>query len=189
MTADSVPMNRERTQLPLKSRKCLYRRCSQSEFSLISFGIKAVDKANQGFNLGIYKAEILMDGKLIYGFSIDKVSYDDTRYLNGCIDYTKFSRDKVAIQHLSSLPGMKLQNYSVPDLSGIIHLQDEDIHNIEIVLKDVKGNTSRLTTKVQLSNAGSELHHQERQFYLMKEKRLLLKMQQSVSVKVHYMML
>jgi hypothetical protein len=32
------------------------------EFSLISFGIKAVDKANQGFNLGIYQAELLMDG-------------------------------------------------------------------------------------------------------------------------------
>ncbi|MGG7441071.1 M23 family metallopeptidase [Chryseobacterium arthrosphaerae] len=122
---------------------------------MISFGIKAVDKANQGFNLGIYKAEILMDGKLMYGFSIDKVSYDDTRYLNGCIDYTRFIRDKAGIQHLSSLPGMKLQNYSVPDLSGIINLQDEEIHNIEIVLKDVKGNTSRLTTKVQLNNAGS----------------------------------
>lgn len=122
---------------------------------MISFGIKAVDKANQGFNLGIYKAELLMDGKLIYGFSIDKVSYDDTRYLNGCIDYTKFIRDKAGIQHLSALPGMKLQNYSTPNLSGIINLQDENIHNIEIVLKDVKGNTSRLTTKVQLSNVGS----------------------------------
>ncbi|WP_278354332.1 M23 family metallopeptidase [Chryseobacterium gleum] len=121
----------------------------------ISFGIKAVDKANQGFNLGIYNAELLMDGKLMYSFKIDKVHYDDTRYINGCIDYTKFIRDKVGIQHLSALPGMKLQNYSVPELSGIINLQDEDVHNIEIVVKDVKGNTSRLTTKVQLSNAGS----------------------------------
>lgn len=120
----------------------------------ISFGIKAVDKANQGFNLGIYQAELFMDGKLIYGFSIDKISYDDTRYLNGCIDYPKFIRDKTGIQHLSSLPGMKLQYYSLPSLSGIISLQDEEVHNIEIVLKDVNGNTSRLTTKVQLNKAG-----------------------------------
>lgn len=118
---------------------------------MISFGIKAVDKANQGFNLGIYKAELLMDGKLIYGFSIDKVSYDDTRYLNGCIDYTKFIRDKVGIQHLSTLPGMKLANYSTSNLSGVINLQDEEVHTIEIILKDVKGNTSRLTTKLQLT--------------------------------------
>ena len=123
----------------------------------ISFGIKAVDKANQGFNLGIYQAELLMDGKLIYGFSIDKVSYDDTRYLNGCIDYTKFIRDKIGIQHLSELPGMKLQNYSIPNLSGIINLQDEDVHNIEIVLKDVKGNTSRLITKVQFNKEGGQV--------------------------------
>lgn len=124
---------------------------------MISFGIKAVDKANQGFSLGIYKAELLMDGKLIYGFSIDKVSYDDTRYLNGCIDYTKFIRDKTAIQHLSTLPGMKLQNYSNANMSGIINLQDQDIHTIEIILKDVKGNTSRLTTKVQLNTAGEKI--------------------------------
>lgn len=117
----------------------------------ISFAVKAVDKANKGFNLGIYQAELLMDGKLVYGFSIDKISYDDTRYQNGCIDYTKFIRDKMSIQHLSVLPGMKLQNYSVPNLSGIINLQDEEIHNIEIILKDVNGNTSRLITKIQLN--------------------------------------
>lgn len=118
----------------------------------ISFAIKAVDKANQGFNLGIYKAELLMDGKLIYGFEIDQLSYDDTRYINGCIDYTKFVQDKISIQHLSTLPGMKLPNYSSGS-NGIINLQDEEIHNIEIVLKDVNGNTSRLTTKVQLTKS------------------------------------
>ncbi|SHG78229.1 M23 family metallopeptidase [Chryseobacterium sp. OV279] len=121
----------------------------------ISFAIKAVDKANQGFNLGIYHAELLMDDRLIYSFSIDQVSYDDTRYINGCIDYTRFAKDKISIQHLSSLPGMKLTNYSQPDLNGVITLQDEDIHDIEIILKDVNGNTSRLKTKVRL-NKNSE---------------------------------
>ncbi len=123
----------------------------------ISLGIKAVDKANQGFNLGIYNAELLMDGKLIYSFEIDKIHYDDTRYINGCIDYTKFIRDKMGIQHLSDLPGMKLQNYSTPNLTGIIRLQDENIHTIEIVLKDVKGNTSRLTTKLQLNKTSDKI--------------------------------
>ncbi|ASW75596.1 metalloendopeptidase [Chryseobacterium piperi] len=120
----------------------------------ISFAIKAFDKANQGFNLGIYNAELFLDDQLIYSFSIDKVSYDDTRYLNGCIDYTKFARDKMSIQHLSSLPGMKLQGYSLPNETGIITLQDEAVHTIKIVLKDVKGNTSHLTTKIQLSKKG-----------------------------------
>ncbi|KFF28592.1 M23 family metallopeptidase [Chryseobacterium vrystaatense] len=123
----------------------------QVDSPMVSFGIKAVDKANQGFNLGIYHAELLMDDRLIYSFSIDKVSYDDTRYLNGCIDYPKFIRDKMGIQHLSVLPGMKLKNYSLPDLNGIINLQDEEVHNIEIVLKDVNGNTSRLKTKIRFN--------------------------------------
>ncbi|WP_431612209.1 M23 family metallopeptidase [Chryseobacterium sp. 'Rf worker isolate 10'] len=123
----------------------------------ISFAIKAVDKANQGFNLGIYNAELLMDGKLIYSFKIDKIHYDDTRYINGCIDYTKFIRDKMGIQHLSDLPGMKMQNYSPPNSTGIVKLQDENVHTIEIVLKDVKGNTSRLTTKLQLNKTSDKI--------------------------------
>jgi len=123
---------------------------------LISFGIKAVDKANQGFNLGIYEAQLLMDAQLIYSFKIDKVSYDDTRYMNGCIDFAKFVRNKVSIQHLSSLSGMKLPNYSSGP-NGIINLQDEEIHHIEIVLKDINGNTSRLTTKVQLIKTSNKV--------------------------------
>ncbi|WP_027378900.1 M23 family metallopeptidase [Chryseobacterium daeguense] len=122
----------------------------------ISFAVKAVDKANQGFNLGIYEAELLMDGKLVYSFKIDKVHYDDTRYLNGCIDYPKFVRDKMSIQHLSALPGMRLPDYSSGS-DGIINLKDNEIHTIEIILKDVKGNTSRLTTKVQLSSISDKI--------------------------------
>ncbi|NML69528.1 M23 family metallopeptidase [Chryseobacterium sp. RP-3-3] len=122
----------------------------------ISLAIKAVDKANQGFNLGIYHAELRMDDQVIYSFSIDKVSYDDTRYINGCIDYPKFIKDKMSIQHLSSLPGMKLKNYSLPDLNGIINLKDENVHTIEIVLQDVNGNTSRLKTKVKFNKTSDQ---------------------------------
>lgn len=123
----------------------------------ISLAIKAVDKANHGFNLGIYHAELLMDDEVMYSFSLDKVSYDDTRYINGCIDYPKLIQDKMSIQHLSSLPGMKLKNYSPSDLNGIINLKDENVHSVEIILKDVNGNTSRLKTKVKLIKTSDQI--------------------------------
>lgn len=123
----------------------------------ISFAIKAVDKANQGFNLGIYHAELRMDDQIIYSFSIDQVSYDDTRYINGCIDYTKFAKDKMSIQHLSELRGMKLKNYNSSGKTGIIHLEDDSVHNIEIVLKDITGNTSKLITKVRYARNSQQV--------------------------------
>jgi len=128
----------------------------------ISFAIKAVDKANQGFNLGIYHAELRMDGQLVYGFSIDQVSYDDTRYMNGCIDYAKFVKDKMSIQHLSELRGMKLKNYNSSGKTGIIHLEDDSVHNIEIVLKDVSGNTSKLITKVRYAGNSQQVTPSDR---------------------------
>ena len=63
----------------------------------------------------------------------------------------------MGIQHLSDLPGMKMQNYSLPNSTGIVKLQDENVHTIEIVLKDVKGNTSRLTTKLQLNKTSDKI--------------------------------
>jgi hypothetical protein len=97
-----------------------------------------------------------MDGKLVYSFKIDKIHYDDTRYINGCVDYAKFVKDKMSIQHLSTLLGMNLPNYSSGS-DGIINLQDNEIHTIEIILKDVNGNTSRLTTKVQFNKESDKI--------------------------------
>ncbi|MCW3107190.1 MAG: family metallopeptidase [Segetibacter sp.] len=113
----------------------------------VSFGIAAGDKITASSNYyGIYEADFSVDDSLQSAFQLNNFSYDDTRYVNASIDYkTKLSGGSY-IQHLSRLPG----NYSLifsQDKDGTILLTDTLMHQAEIEVKDVAGNTSVLTFK------------------------------------------
>ncbi len=124
---------------------------------LISFGIQSDDVSSSSpFHWGIYSAEIKLDGKPINSFQLNEISYDETRFLNACIDYSKYLKDKFFVSHLSYLPGNGLPVFSPTDGNGVVILTDSLPHDIEITVKDFTGNATILSTKVQL---GSALSH------------------------------
>lgn len=119
---------------------------------LVSFAINATDKSsNSPFNHGIYSGEIMMDGTSIFAFKMDSVSYDETRYVNACIDYAVYARQKKYIQFLFSLPGNELNIFSPSETQGLIILSDTNTHAIQINAKDIDGNTSMLKFNIKLS--------------------------------------
>lgn len=113
----------------------------------VSFGIAAGDKITASSNYyGIYEADISVDDSLQSAFKLNDFSYNDTRYINGSIDYKTRVSGGSYIQHLSRLPG----NYSViysQDKDGTIVVTDTLVHQAEIVVKDVAGNTSVINFK------------------------------------------
>ncbi|MFZ1799823.1 MAG: peptidoglycan DD-metalloendopeptidase family protein [Chitinophagaceae bacterium] len=119
---------------------------------LVSFAINATDKSsNSPFNHGIYSGGIWMDGNPIFAFKMDSVSYDETRYVNACIDYAVYARKKKYIQFLFSLPGNELNIFAPSKTQGLIILNDTNSHDIKIETKDIDGNTSTLTFNVKFS--------------------------------------
>jgi len=110
----------------------------------ISFGISAEDVGNtSSFRYGVYSAELWVDSAMQTSFKLDELNYYDSKYMNASIDYRKRYTDGALIQHLSKLPGNKLDIYD--GLSeGIIHLTDTLPHNVMIKLRDVTGNESVL---------------------------------------------
>ena len=113
----------------------------------VSFGITAGDKITASSNFyGIYQAEVSVDGALQSSFQLNDFSYDDTRYVNGSIDYKTRLSGGSYIQHVSRLPGNYSKIYS-QDKDGTILLKDSAVHQAEIVVKDVAGNTSFLHYK------------------------------------------
>lgn len=119
---------------------------------LVSFAINATDKSsNSPFNHGIYSGEVWMDGQSIFAFKLDSISYDETRYVNACIDYSEYARHKKYRQFLFSLPGNELNIYAPTNTQGLVILNDTNLHDIKIEAKDIDGNTSALNFKIQFS--------------------------------------
>ncbi len=116
----------------------------------ISFGISADDKVSGSNNPnGIYEAVIYLDGTPLSGFQLDRISYDETRYMNAHIDYKTRAAGGSYIEHLSRLPGYPEGVYKDINGNGIIELTDDAVHQVKIVVKDPSANTSVLEFRIK----------------------------------------
>ncbi|MEO6820398.1 MAG: M23 family metallopeptidase [Ginsengibacter sp.] len=140
-------------QLPIKGAGAHYSTLSTVipvNTDKISFGISAHDKQSGSNNPnGIYSAVIYLDGKALSGFQLDSISYDETRYLNAHIDYKTKAGGGPYIEHLSRLPGYPQSVYKDFNGDGVIHLEDDLVHQIKIEVKDANGNTSNLNFNIK----------------------------------------
>lgn len=120
----------------------------------ISFAITAVDMFSNSTNPnGIYSAEISVDEKPVSEFKLNNISYNDTRYINAQLDYPLKARGVATLQHITPLPGAQDVVYDLLNGDGMIHLKDENEHNVVIEVKDANGNTSTIRFKVQYDAA------------------------------------
>lgn len=121
---------------------------------LISLGISAEDKNETSpFMFGIYSAELRLDDSLIFAFELSNISYDETRYVNACIDYKTWASSKKYIQHLSILPGNDLPIFTSTPSRGLIIINDTSLHNISVNISDVYGRTSNINFQIQYSDS------------------------------------
>ncbi|MEY4703336.1 MAG: hypothetical protein RIR96_1233 [Bacteroidota bacterium] len=140
--------------IALKKSNGVYRPVSGSLLAntdQLSFAITAFDRYSGSTNQnGIFSAVLSMDGKEITGFELDEIGYDETRNHNAHIDYKTRASGGPWLQHISPLPGFQNSIYRTADGSdGIIRLKDLEMHEIEIKVMDVQGNTSTLLLNVQ----------------------------------------
>jgi murein DD-endopeptidase MepM/ murein hydrolase activator NlpD len=116
----------------------------------ISFAIAATDRFSGSANQnGIYAAKTFIDGDFVSGFTLDKIDYDETRYINAQIDFRYKNSGGGNIQHLSPLPGAKNVAYEIANTDGLIHLNDLKQHHITIEVKDANGNKTEKNFWVQ----------------------------------------
>lgn len=111
----------------------------------VSFGISTSDRYTGSSNRnGVYETILYEDDNPVMGFQLDSISYDETRYLNGHIDYKLRSSGGGFIEHVSKLPGYNNSVYKTTNGDGVITLGDTIAHTIKIEVKDANGNTSLL---------------------------------------------
>ena len=112
--------------------------------------------------LGIYNLKLTVDGKLIYEYETDRMSFKDGRYVLSQIDYPRFLNEDEQIYHKCFVePGNKCPVYSNLVNRGIIDLSDKAIHDVKIDVADFSNNVSSIHFKVQYDEKSSLLKIKE----------------------------
>jgi len=116
----------------------------------ISFAVGATDRFTATPNPnGIYSAQTFIDGREVSAFFLDDISYNDTRYINAQLDFPYKSRGGGALQHITPLPGANTVAYDLKGSDGVITLNDEQPHEVQIRVRDAAQNLSTITLTVQ----------------------------------------
>ncbi len=114
-------------------------------YGKIGFGIQAEDYFNgTGLKVGIYSATLFCDGKEVFGFKMDHISFDETRYANSQADFEEYILTHRWIERLYRQPGNYLDIYNAPKSSGILTLEEGNGHEFEIVVCDAFKNKASL---------------------------------------------
>ncbi len=112
----------------------------------VGLQLKAYDLMNGASNLnGIYSLDVYVDGQLEFGFELDSISFDDTRYLNAHLDYQDRVRNTSYYHRAYRLPGNLLDVYKESGDRGIIALYEGKARSVRMVASDSDGNASVLS--------------------------------------------
>jgi hypothetical protein len=112
---------------------------------VLSFAFRAEDLTNNSpYKFGVYHATLRMDDSLLFEFKLNNFLYDDSRYVNACMDYGEWVSHHLGIQYLNILPGNNLNIFTPLQSDGTILLSDTSTHKIHVELSDVNNNVSSI---------------------------------------------
>ncbi len=118
--------------------------------SKIAFGLRTYDSQDGSNNHnGIYSLECKVDNEPSFAFSMDEISFRETRYLNAHIDYEKKVSEGQYYHRCYPLEGNKLPIYYTSKDRGFVYLNSDTTRHINLTVGDFKGNTSTLSFDVK----------------------------------------
>jgi len=149
----------------------------------IGFAIRANDYLNAVKNSqGIYSVKLFYENELIYSHKLDKISFEESRYINSFIDFEERKTTNLKYQKCFIEPGNKLSVYNIHKNSGLINNTDNKIHKVRIETADIYGNISKLffnilgskTEETNINNSNI-FKYNEDNFFEKKDFRAYLK--------------
>ena len=146
----SVNQSSEPVKLRLiKQKDGSYKTEKISAYGKIGFGIATTDQQNGAYNKnGVYRIKTTYNGKPKIDIKFEKISFDETRYLNRYIDYTYFKEHKIQIQKLFRQTNNPLSIITQEDDNGFVNVADGFSSNYTIEIKDYQGNLVHITIPV-----------------------------------------
>ncbi len=117
--------------------------------SIVGLAIDVPDPVNSGsLTCNIHSMDMVVDGKPVFHFDLDRVHLDSTATADGHIDLPIRYQSGIRGQFLFTLPGNTNGNYRSRG-QGLIRSRKGQVHHVLIIARDPAGNadTLRLVTK------------------------------------------
>jgi hypothetical protein len=129
----------------------------------IGFGIGTFDYDDVSYNRnGTYKTKLIENGKTIFGYEFDKMSFDEGRYINAFIDYERYRRSRLRIQKLFQINTFPLMNIKNNFDGGILNVLPNYHETNQIEVSDFAGNKTVITVPVVYEESNIEIPAQEK---------------------------
>lgn len=108
-------------------------------------GVQAFDRMNGANNRnGVYYQKVYVDDTLYYSYVLNKVGWDETKFIHSHVDYPTRKKDRRTVVRCYRLPGNELTIYDSLRNEGVIKLYKDKPRKIRIVLGDVENNESTI---------------------------------------------
>lgn len=119
-------------------------------FGKIGFGINAYDQLDGAYNKnGLYNLSMFVNGEKVHEFEASSFSFSESKYINLLIDYERFENLGQRVQKCFIEPSNKLSLYNKSLNNGYITIEDGLNYKVEIIAKDFKGNTQKITIPIE----------------------------------------
>ena len=142
-----IPLRREASNRYVPTTGSTLSVCRQGYFA-----IEAKEYKNGTHNvMGLYRLQERLDGQPIFALEVDRVPFNVTRYANAVTLYSEQGK-RNNIYRLFVLPNNPLDIYRNVRRQGLIALDDNQLHPIEIDLEDEAGNRSQISFSITLKH-------------------------------------
>ncbi len=114
-------------------------------YGKIGIGVNSTDRMDGALNNnGLYNLSMKVNGKKVFGYTVETFSFAESRYINNFIDYERFIKKKQRVQKCFIDPNNKLSIYNKVINNGFLTIKDSLEYRVEITAKDYKGNKTNL---------------------------------------------
>ncbi len=116
----------------------------------IGFGINTFDYDDVSFNKnGVYKVQTSINGKPNFGYQFDTYSFDEMRYINALIDYSRYKKTQQRVQKLFMKNPYNLSIIKTDATNGVLLVVPNLVSVYRIEVSDFYGNQTLVSIPIQ----------------------------------------
>ncbi len=115
---------------------------------------------------GVYQIQMTVDGEQIYDFEADRFAFDEWYYVFAHIDYPDAIKNKSFFNRCYLMPGNQFSGYTTDASRGVLALSTDKAKQVEILARDIEGNTSKLNFWIKKENTSATIPRSIHQYYL-----------------------